>query len=153
MKRMLALAAPLVLLGLMAAEPALAADHEVKMLNRGAAGNMVFEPAYLRIELGDTVTFVPTDKSHNAESIPGMAPTGGASFKGAMNKPIVVTFEAEGVYGYRCAPHYGMGMVGIVQVGNAAPNIDAARAVKHPGQANQVMSGLLTRTADKTAAK
>jgi len=32
---------------------------------------MVFEPALLKNAPGDTVTFVPTDKSHNAESIKG----------------------------------------------------------------------------------
>lgn len=152
MTRMLALTAPLVLLGLTASEPALAANHEVKMLNRGAAGYMIFEPAHLRIVPGDTVTFVPTDKSHNAESIRGMAPDGAAPFKGAMNKPITVTFKAEGIYGYKCAPHYAMGMVGIVEVGDAASNLDAARAAKHPRKAGKIISGLLARAAAKVAA-
>jgi len=33
------------------------ADHTVKMLNQGATGIMVFEPAYLKINPGDTVIF------------------------------------------------------------------------------------------------
>ena len=152
MKRILSLAAPLVLLGALAAGPAVAADHEVKMLNRGAAGSMVFEPAYLKIRPGDTVTFVPTDNSHNAESIPAMAPAGAAPFKGAMNKPVTVTFEAEGIYGYKCAPHYGMGMVGVIEVGDAVSNFDTAKSAKHPGRAGKIMSDLLTRTSAKVAA-
>ena len=46
-----------------------AADHEVQMLNKGAKGAMVFEPDLIKAMPGDTVTFVPTDKSHDAESI------------------------------------------------------------------------------------
>src|SRR3546814_8035044 len=53
------------------AGPAVAADHEVKMLNRGAAGMMVFEPAWLKVEPGDTVTFKSVNPSHNAETIAG----------------------------------------------------------------------------------
>ena len=56
---------------LLLSAPALsiAADFEVKMLNKGAEGAMVFEPAGLKIAPGDTVTFIPTDKGHNAEAI------------------------------------------------------------------------------------
>src|SRR3546814_19199945 len=55
----------------LAAAGAAAADHEVRMRNKGAEGMMVFEPALIEIEPGDTVTFVATDKSHNAEPIQG----------------------------------------------------------------------------------
>lgn len=117
--------------------PAGAAEIEVKMLNRGEAGVMVFEPALVEIAPGDTVRFVPTDPGHNAESIDGMLPEGAAPFQGAMGKEVVVTFEAEGVYGYECKPHYGMGMVGLVVVGDPTGNLDDAEAVKHRGRAAQ----------------
>lgn len=136
----------------LAAAPALAADHEVKMLNRGAAGMMVFEPAYLEIAPGDTVTFVATDKSHNAEIIEGMLPTGAEPFKGAMNKDLTVTFETAGLYGYKCLPHYTMGMVGLVKVGDGGANLDAAQAVKHPGKAGTVMAALFDQAAETVAA-
>lgn len=140
---------PVLLLALagsaMAASPAMAADHVVKMLNKGASGIMVFEPALVSVKPGDRVTFVPTDKSHNAETIAGMAPPGAAPFKGKMNQPVTVTFKQPGVYGFKCAPHYGMGMVGAVVVGSAKANLAAAQAVKHPGKARQVMGGLLAR--------
>ena len=51
------------------AAPAVAADFEVHMLNKGKDGAMVFEPAGLKIAHGDSVSFIPTDKSHNAESL------------------------------------------------------------------------------------
>ena len=56
------------------AAPAFAANFEVHMLNKGADGStMVFEPALTKVAVGDTVTFIPVDKGHNAESIAGMA--------------------------------------------------------------------------------
>ena len=73
---------------------------------------MVFEPAFVKIAPGDTVKFVSTDKGHNAESIKGMLPEGAAPFVGKNNEDIAVKFEQEGVYGIKCLPHYGMGMVG-----------------------------------------
>ncbi len=59
---------------------AVAAEVEVKMLNKGAEGLMVFEPALIKVAPGDTVKFVATDKSHNAETIKGMLPDGGTTF-------------------------------------------------------------------------
>ena len=42
-----------------------AAEVEVKMLNKGTEGVMVFEPALVKINPGDTVKFVASDKGHN----------------------------------------------------------------------------------------
>lgn len=139
---------------LLAAGPgaAAAADHEVKMLNRGAAGMMVFEPPYLKVAPGDTVTFKSVNPSHNAETIPGMLPEGAQPFKGAMSKDVTVTFEKEGIYGYKCMPHYGMGMVGVIQVGDDTGNADAAKAVKHPGKAKTVMAELIGKVGATVAA-
>ena len=125
------------------ASPAAAADHVVKMLNKGKAGMMVFEPSLVKIAPGDTVTFMPADKGHNAESITGMTPAGAVAFKGKMSQPLKVTFAKPGIYGYKCLPHYGMGMVGAVIVGSSSSNLAAAQKVSHPGKAKQVFAGLL----------
>ena len=53
-----------------------AAEVEVKLLNKGADGVMVFEPAFVKIAPGDTVKFVSTDKGHNAGIHQGHAPRG-----------------------------------------------------------------------------
>ena len=143
MPRLAALA--LATLPLLSALPAVAAEVEVRSLNKGGDGTMmVFDPPLLRLQPGDTVRFVATDKSHNAESIPGMLPGGAAPFTGKMNETVAVTFDKPGVYGIRCKPHYGMGMVALVVVG-APENAEAARAVPHPGKARQVFSQLFTR--------
>lgn len=115
--------------------PAQAAEVEVKMLTRGETGMMVFEPALIQIEPGDSVRFVPVDPGHNAESIDGMIPEAANPFKGGIGKELVVTFDQEGIYGYQCMPHYGMGMVGLVVVGNEEANREAAQALKQRGKA------------------
>jgi pseudoazurin len=91
--------------------------HEVKMLNSGSEGFMVFEPAVLRVEVGDTVTFKATDMAHNSASIMGMIPEGANSWDGAMSQDVTVTVNKEGVYVYQCTPHSMMAMVGVIQVG------------------------------------
>ncbi|QFY62778.1 hypothetical protein FZ934_20650 (plasmid) [Rhizobium grahamii] len=62
------------------------------MLNKGADGVMVFEPLLTKIQPGDTVTFVPTDKSHNAETVKDMIPDGAKAFKGKTNETVKETF-------------------------------------------------------------
>ncbi|MFA7412944.1 MAG: pseudoazurin [Rhizobium sp.] len=116
---------------------ALAADHEIHMLNKGKDGAMVFEPAGIKIAAGDTVTFIPTDKGHNAETIKGMLPEGAAEFKGKMSEKVTVTFDVAGTYGVKCAPHVGMGMVGLVVVGDAPANLDVYKNVKLPKKAQE----------------
>ncbi len=37
---------------------------------------MVFEPSLIKVAKGDTVTFIPTDKSHNAETVKDLLPAG-----------------------------------------------------------------------------
>lgn len=112
--------------------PAVAADHEVKMLNRGQAGTMVFEPAGLAIEPGDTVTFVATDPGHNAETIAGMWPEGAEAIRTALGETVTITFEQPGIYGIKCTPHYAMGMVALIQVGDTPTNLEEAAAVQAP---------------------
>jgi pseudoazurin len=122
---------------------ALAAEYEVRMLNRGEGGIMVFEPAFLEVSPGDTVHFRAVDKGHNAASIDGMIPEGAVTWKGGLNKDVTVTLEAEGVYGVRCVPHYGMGMVALIVVGDPTVNLETAGQIKHPGRAKQRMAELL----------
>jgi pseudoazurin len=137
---------------LMSASMAAAAEVEVKMLNKGVEGMMVFEPALVKIEPGDTVKFVATDKSHNAESIKGMLPEGAASFVGKMNEDVSVTFDKAGAYGVKCMPHYAMGMVALVVVGKP-DNLDAARALPQIGKAKQVFATLFERLTTQAAAQ
>jgi len=137
---------------LAAANSAAAAEIEVKMLNKGAEGVMVFEPSFVKADPGDTVKFVATDKGHNVETIAGMLPDGAAPIAGKMGQDLSVKLDKAGVYGVKCLPHYGMGMVAMVVVGTPT-NQDAAKAVNHPGKAKQVFSAMFGRLSTLAAAK
>ena len=151
MRKILMMATAVVLMTM--AGGALAAEVEVKMLNKGAEGAMVFEPALVKVAPGDTVKFVATDKGHNAETIKGMLPADATPFLGKNGEDVAVTFDKPGIYGVKCLPHYGMGMVAMVVVGTP-DNVDAAKAVPQPGKAKQVMAGLFEKLATtKTAEK
>jgi pseudoazurin len=103
---------------------AFAEVHEVRMLNRSDDARMAFEPAFLRIAEGDTVKFIAEDRGHNAESVDGMMPDGAPSFAGGINEEIEVTLDVAGLYGIKCKPHFAMGMVMTIAVGDvtAAPD-------------------------------
>ncbi len=100
--------------------PAVAGMHEVKMLNRNETGPMVYEPDFLQVAPGDTVKFIKTTSGHNAATIDGMVPEGNPGFLGQINEEIEVKLDQEGFYGIKCSPHYGMGMVMVIRVGDAA---------------------------------
>ena len=121
---------------LLLAPAAHAETIEVLMLNKGKEGAMVFEPAFVAAESGDTITLVPTDKGHNAETIKGMLPGKAEKFKSKINKEFSVTLTDEGLYGIKCTPHYGMGMVALIQVGEAT-NLEKILAVKQKGKAKK----------------
>ena len=104
------------------------ANYEVKMLNQGAEGVMIFEPAVLKINIGDTVNFVSTDPAHNSASLPGMIPQGAQSWSSELSKDISVTFNQEGVYAYQCTPHAVMAMVGVIQVGDSKANLESVKS-------------------------
>jgi pseudoazurin len=130
-------------MSLMALAPAFAAEHEVKMLNSGETGRMVFEPAFLQIDVGDTVTFVATDPGHNVEYIKDAFPEGAELVKSKLGETISVTFDIAGAYAYKCAPHLGMGMVGMVVVGEVPGNIEQVTAAvsKLPKKPRELFEG------------
>jgi pseudoazurin len=116
------------------------ANHSVKMLNQGPTGVMVFEPAYLKINIGDSVTFESTDAAHNSASIPGMIPSSASSWNGGLSQDITVMFDVAGIYGYQCTPHSMMAMVGVIQVGDDKSNLDSAKAVAQQFKSSFVMN-------------
>ena len=105
-----------------------AENYEIKMLNQGSEGYMVFEPSVLKIKKGDTVTFKATDAAHNSASIKGMIPSGAEDWNGKLSQDVSVTFNVEGVYGYQCTPHMMMAMVGIIEVGGNQSNLESVKA-------------------------
>jgi pseudoazurin len=129
--------AGLAIVAALCAFPALSAEIEVKMLNKGSDGQaMVFEPATVKAAVGDVITFVPVDKGHDAAAVKDMIPEGVAEFKGKMNEAVKITVEKEGAYVVKCTPHLGMGMIALVVVDDARPaNLDVVKNGKLPKKA------------------
>ncbi|MBU1334886.1 MAG: pseudoazurin [Alphaproteobacteria bacterium] len=117
------------------------------MLNKGEAGTMVFEPAFVQAQPGDTVTFIPTDKGHNVEAIKDMLPEGVETFKSKINETYVLTVDVPGVYGVKCTPHFAMGMVGLIVVGEDTNNLEAIKAIKVPKKVGERFEAIYTELA------
>lgn len=127
--------------------PALAADHQVLMLNKDSQGRvMQFEPAFLQVDPGDTVTFIPQDRGHNSETVLDMLPDGADMWKGRTDEAIEVTFTVEGLYAYKCMPHFGSGMIGLIQVGDSTANLSDLLARRLPPRAQARLAELFALT-------
>ena len=132
---------------LLTGTPVLAAEHVVQMKNKGSNNHLnVFEPDYVKAAVGDTIKFVSADKGHIVETLPGVWPAGVPPLKGKFNEDSTVTVSAEGLYGIKCQPHQGTGMVALVVVGKPAVT-DQIRAVKQPPLAQKAFAELLDRAA------
>lgn len=106
---------------------AFAEDTTVEMLNKRDDGaKMVYSEDITRIDVGDTVTWVPTAKGHNVEII--AAPEGfDIPKKSKLSKEVSITFDTPGVYLYQCTPHKTMGMIAIVVVGEGDNDVSGAK--------------------------
>ena len=122
-----------------------AADIEVKMLNKGEEGKMIFEPSFIKAQKGDNIIFIPTDKGHMAASIKGLIPEGAKKFKSKINKKFTYTVDVEGLYGIRCTPHYANGMVALIQVGEAANAADFLKGKKVPKKSKERLEKYLAQ--------
>jgi pseudoazurin len=131
------------------ARVARAEEHVVEMLNKGPDGQRNwFEPALIRVEPGDTITFKAVDKGHNSASIE--VPEGAEEWKGKINQDVQVTVQQEGLYAYKCTPHFGLGMVGLIVVGDPSVNLEVVEKQKYPGKAKSVMADLLEQVKTTT---
>ena len=120
--------------------PAFAADLTIDMLNKRDDGaKMVYSEDISRVDVGDTITWVPTAKGHNVEFIAG--PDGwDAPRKSKLNKEVEMTFDTPGVYVYQCSPHKSMGMIGIVVVGDGDNDVSKAKV---KGKSKKKLKALL----------
>jgi pseudoazurin len=134
---------------LAAAQAAAAAEVVVEMLNRDKATNTtnVFKPAFVKVAKGDTVKWVATNPGHNVAFVAGGVPTGAALFSSGFDKEIKYKFDKPGIYVYKCTPHLGLGMVGIVWVGNDKSNLDAAKKAYVPPLAKKRLEPLFAEIA------
>ncbi len=105
----------LLMLGVSAS--ALAEEHTVQ------AKATAFDPVALKIEPGDKVRWTNMS-GHNVNFEEGNIPEGAEAFASSLGDNVSKTFDKEGVYLYKCDPHFAMGMVGAIIVGEPK-NMDA----------------------------
>lgn len=98
----------------------------VKMVTDEASGDLIFQPAQINIQPGDTVVWVQADadNEHNVAAYPDKIPEGTSPFvspmMGKAGDSWVMTFDTEGSYFYHCHPHEAAGMKGLIVVGRAS---------------------------------
>jgi pseudoazurin len=120
MKRRLFLASTILLPAaglLVRAAPAIAAEHEVQMLNKGPDGQ------------------------RNCFAV--VVPDGAEEWQGKLSEELAVTLSVPGLYAYKCTPHFGLGMVGLIVIGDPTINLEAVKTARFPGKARTVMAELL----------
>ena len=110
---------------------------------------MVFKPALMRIEPGETVTWMPSDPGHNVESVLGGVPDGTKSFRSKFNQEVNFTFDKEGLYFYKCTPHYGAGMIGVIQVGSNIEGLDQLNELRTPPLVKRRLSEIAKKLQEK----
>ena len=115
----------------------------VEMLNKREDGQkMVFSEDVVKVDIGDTVKWLASDKGHNVEFVGGPE---GVSLpkKSGLNKEVAITFDKAGVYLYVCTPHKVMGMIGLVVVGDDTSNKDAISSIKMMGRAKKKLASMI----------
>lgn len=120
---------------------AFAAEHTV------SAVTVKFNPVFLYIEPGDTVNW-ENMVGHNIETIDIMAPEGLEKINTELGANVTATFEMEGIIVYKCTPHWGARMGGIIVVGkpeNPSEIIDNYLATLETNKENLPAKGLLKK--------
>ena len=121
--------------------PSVAAEVAIEMLNKDADGNrMVYSQEIAKVEVGDTVTWLPASKGHNVEMI---SSPNDMKFKSKNGREAKITFDTPGIYYYWCTPHKGMGMIGLVVVGNDLSNVGDIAGAKAIGKSKKKLKTLL----------
>ena len=119
--------------------------HVVKMLNEGNQGAMIFEPAFIKINTCDSITFEMTDAGHNAVTV--AAPNDSIPFDTEYKPSTTVQFDTNGLYLYKCTPHAMMAMAGLIQVSDAN-NKESMKAEIDKFESNVMMQPVKTRMSD-----
>lgn len=126
----------------------IAETHIVKMISTDPSDStvaMAFVPPILKINKGDKVIFEPTQIGHNSASKRGMIPEGAKTWNSKLDEKIEIVYDIEGTYGYVCVPHYDMGMVGLILVGDYTKNLKTASKVRHRGKAKKAFRTLFKK--------
>jgi len=124
----------IIVLALLFSAPAVAAEMSIDMQKKS------YSVEVAKIDVGDTITWLPKSKGHNVEIV---ASPNELKFKSKNNKETSLTFDTPGIYYYWCTPHKSMGMIGLVVVGGDTSNKDDIAKAKALGKSKKKLQALL----------
>ncbi len=101
------------------------------------AVGLKYDPLVIQIQPGDKVAWenMPT---HDTQSLEGLIPEGAEAWHSQMGENYQRTFTVEGIYVYKCTPHFGAGMGGSIIVGNPV-NLEQIKAADAKGAAGRLV--------------
>jgi len=81
-----------------------------------SAVGMKFEAPFVYIDVGGQVNW-ENMAGHNVETIDALVPEGSPKVNSVLGENVSATFDTPGLYVYKCTPHWGSRMGGIIMVG------------------------------------
>ena len=94
----------------------LAAQAYAAEIQMGYEGNLVFEPNELTVNAGETVTFVNNALPPHNIIVDGRADLSRESLMFSPGETQEIVFADTGDFNFKCAPHEGAGMKGVIHV-------------------------------------
>ena len=85
-------------------------------IQMGYNGNLVFEPNEVTVNAGDTVTFVNNALPPHNIIVDGRADLSRESLMFSPGETQEIVFADAGDFNFKCAPHEGAGMKGVIHV-------------------------------------
>ena len=101
-----------------------------------------YSPEVARIDIGDTIEWLPENEGHNVEFFAGPNMLS-LPKQSEIDEVHSIIFTIPGVYIYGCTPHANMGMLGLVIVGNDFHNIEKINEIKLSRVASSVLKRLI----------
>ena len=85
-------------------------------IQMGYNGNLVFEPAEVTVSAGDTVTFVNNALPPHNIIVEGREDLSREALMFSPGETQEIVFADKGDFNFKCAPHEGAGMKGVIHV-------------------------------------
>ena len=94
----------------------LAAQAYAAEIQMGYEGNLVFEPNELTVNAGETVTFINNALPPHNIIVDGREDLSRESLMFSPGETQEIVFADAGDFNFKCAPHEGAGMKGVIHV-------------------------------------
>jgi len=94
----------------------LAAKAYAADIQMGYEGNLVFEPSELTVNAGETVTFINNALPPHNIIVDGREDLSRESLMFSPGETQEIVFADKGDFNFKCAPHEGAGMKGVIHV-------------------------------------